>query len=149
MTLANKLKVPGLVTLAALAIPMSMAYLAIHASQSLASNQNDTHQNPAIQTIVIQDERPKIQLAILLDTSSSMDGLIDQTRQQIWQVVNTFSAATKDGVKPVLEVAVFEYGNDGLSSKNGFIRQVTGLTTELDQVSEALFSLKTNGGEEY
>jgi hypothetical protein len=92
---------------------------------------------------------PKIQLAILLDTSSSMDGLLDQTRNQLWQVVNEFARAKKDGVSPVLEVAVYEYGNDGLAAENGYIRQVSGLTRELDKVSEALFTLTTNGGSEY
>jgi hypothetical protein len=92
---------------------------------------------------------PKIQLAILLDTSSSMDGLIDQTRNQLWQVVNEFAKAKKKGVSPVLEVAVYEYGNDGLSAQNGHIRLVTGLTRELDKVSEALFALTTNGGNEF
>jgi len=94
-------------------------------------------------------DKPKIQLAILLDTSSSMSGLIDQARNQLWQIVNEFSKAEKEGVKPVLEVAVYEYGNNRLSSRNGYIRQVTGLTRELDEVSEALFSLTTNGGSEY
>ena len=28
---------------------------------------------------------PRIRVAILLDTSGSMDGLIDQTRNQLWQ----------------------------------------------------------------
>ena len=93
--------------------------------------------------------KPKIQLAILLDTSSSMNGLIDQARNQLWQIVNEFSKAEKDGERPTLEVAVYEYGNNRLSSHSGFIRQVTGLTSELDEVSEALFSLKTSGGNEY
>ncbi|NNE56475.1 MAG: hypothetical protein HKN36_00045, partial [Hellea sp.] len=31
----------------------------------------------------------------------------------------------------------------------GYIRQVTSLTTDLDNVSEQLFALKTNGGQEY
>ncbi|OZG72806.1 hypothetical protein BTA51_14670 [Hahella sp. CCB-MM4] len=92
---------------------------------------------------------PKIQVAILLDTSNSMDGLIDQTRNQLWEMVDEFSKAKQNGITPILEVAVFEYGNDGLASQNGFIRQVTGLTQELDRVSEALFSLTTNGGSEY
>lgn len=92
---------------------------------------------------------PRIQLAILLDTSSSMDGLIDQTRNQLWQVVNEFAKAKKKGVTPVLEVAVYEYGNDGLPAQSGHIRQVTGLTRELDKVSEALFALTTNGGNEF
>jgi len=97
----------------------------------------------------LHQQRPKIQLAILLDTSGSMNGLIDQARNQLWQVVNEFSESTQNGVKPLLEVAVYEYGNSGLSSETGYTRQVTGLTSELDQVSEALFSLTTNGGDEY
>ncbi len=94
-------------------------------------------------------QRPRIQVAILLDTSSSMDGLIDQTRNQLWQIVNEFSAARKDGVTPILEIALFEYGNDGLSVDTGYIRRLSGFTTELDAVSEGLFSLTTNGGSEY
>jgi hypothetical protein len=92
---------------------------------------------------------PKIQLAILLDTSNSMDGLIDQARNQLWQAVNEFSRLKRNGLTPSLEVAVYEYGNDGLSEQTGYIRQVTSLTRELDQVSEALFALTTNGGSEY
>jgi hypothetical protein len=92
---------------------------------------------------------PRIQVAILLDTSNSMDGLIDQARNQLWQVVDAFSSARRGGVTPRLEVAVLEYGNAGLSEQSGFVRQVAGLTTDLDRVSEALFGLATNGGDEY
>jgi len=92
---------------------------------------------------------PRIQVAILLDTSSSMDGLIDQARNQLWQVVDTFGKARQGNLAPTLEVAVLEYGNSGLSAQSGFVRQVAGLTTDLDRVSEALFALTTNGGDEY
>ncbi|HEX5766243.1 MAG TPA: vWA domain-containing protein [Woeseiaceae bacterium] len=97
----------------------------------------------------IANQPPRIQLAILLDTSNSMDGLIDQARQQLWQVVNEFSKAKRNGVTPVFEVAVYEYGNTGIDARLGHVRQVVGLTRELDRVSEALFSLTTNGGDEY
>ncbi len=93
--------------------------------------------------------QPKIQIAILLDTSSSMDGLINQTREQLWKIVNTFATAKRDGKKAKIELALYEYGNDGLSSESNYIRQVSPLTTNLDKVSEQLFQLKTNGGEEY
>jgi hypothetical protein len=92
--------------------------------------------------------QPKIQIAILLDTSGSMDGLINQTREQLWRIVNTFAVAKRDGQRAKLELALYEYGNDGLPAKNHFVRRVVPLTTDLDQVSEALFKLKTNGGEE-
>ncbi len=92
---------------------------------------------------------PRIQMAILLDTSNSMDGLIDQARNQLWQVVGAFARASRDGVAPTLEVAVIEYGNAGLPAQRGHVRQVVGLTSDLDRVSEALFGLSTNGGDEY
>ena len=108
-----------------------------------------TNKTAGAKVNVILNEKPKIQLAILLDTSSSMNGLIDQTRNQLWQVVNEFAKAEQNGIKPSLEVAIYEYGNSRLSSNTGFIRQVSALTGELDEVSEALFSLTTNGGSEY
>ena len=93
--------------------------------------------------------QPKVQLALLLDTSSSMEGLIDQTKTQLWKVVNTFIESKKDGQVPFVEVALYEYGNRGLKPSQNFIRQVQPLTRDLDQVSADLFALQTNGGDEY
>lgn len=91
-----------------------------------------------------------IQLAILLDTSNSMDGLIDQAKSQLWKIVNELAAAKcADGKKPSIKIALYEYGNDNLSSHEGYIRQVSGLTDDLDLISEKLFSLSTNGGNEF
>jgi hypothetical protein len=92
-------------------------------------------------------KQDKVQIALLLDTSSSMDGLIDQARSQLWKVVNTFVDARRDGVAPFVEVALYEYGNNDLSVDNNYIRQVQPLTRDLDEFSKKLFSLKTNGGE--
>jgi hypothetical protein len=64
-------------------------------------------------------------------------------------MVDEFTHVKKEGVPAILEVAVYEYGNRALSANNGYVRKVTGLTTDLDRVSEALFSLVTNGGQEY
>jgi hypothetical protein len=99
--------------------------------------------------VQVQQTAPKIQLAILLDTSNSMDGLINQTREQLWKIVNTFTTAQRDGKRPVLELALYEYGNDGLPAAEHYVRRVVPLTTELDRVSEALFGLRTNGGSEF
>jgi hypothetical protein len=96
-----------------------------------------------------QDRKPVIQMAILLDTSNSMDGLINQARTQLWKIVNEFIEAQKHGQKPDLQVALYEYGNSRLSKESGYIRQVLPLTTDLDKVSQELFALTTNGGDEY
>jgi hypothetical protein len=92
---------------------------------------------------------PSVQIALLLDTSNSMDGLIDQAKSQLWSVVNEFIRARRDGRPPVVEVALYEYGNDNLPASEGFVRQVLPLTDDLDTVSEKLFALTTRGGQEY
>ena len=92
---------------------------------------------------------PRIELAILLDTSNSMDGLIGQAKTQLWKIVNEFATLKRDGQRPELHVALFEYGNDGLPADEGHIRLVLPLTDNLDRVSEELFKLSTNGGSEY
>jgi len=94
-------------------------------------------------------EPPRIQVAILLDTSNSMDGLIEQAKTELWRIVNEFIPVKKGGQRPSLEVALYEYGNDGLPSETGHIRLVLPLTNDLDAVSEKLFALRTNGGQEY
>lgn len=50
---------------------------------------------------------------------------------------------------PELEIALYEYGNDGLNMSDGYIRMVAPLATDLDLISEELFKLTTNGGSEY
>lgn len=91
----------------------------------------------------------KIQIALLLDTSSSMDGLIDQAKSKLWKIVNELSQSQYFKEIPKLEIALFEYGNDNLSKSSGFIRLVSDLTTDLDKISEDLFALTTYGGDEF
>lgn len=90
-----------------------------------------------------------VRIALLLDTSNSMDGLINQAKSHLWSVVNTFAAARHQGKSPGLRVALLEYGNNGLPSHQGYIRCVQPFTEDLDKISEALFSLTTNGGSEH
>lgn len=93
--------------------------------------------------------KPLIQISILLDTSNSMDGLINQAKSQLWKIVNELVSSERDGNNPVVQVALYEYGNDNLSAGEGYIRQVLPFTTDLDNVSEKLFALTTRGGQEY
>ncbi len=91
-----------------------------------------------------------VKIALLLDTSNSMDGLINQAKAQLWDIVNEFThAKCGNDSRPDLQIALYEYGNDDLSSREGYIRQVINFSGDLDEISEKLFSLTTNGGEEY
>jgi hypothetical protein len=110
---------------------------------------NDTHEVtlPIITTTPVRV--PMVDIAILLDTSGSMSGLINQARAQLWKLVNEFQSAKQNGLQPNLRVALYEYGKSTLSKQSGFLRQITPLTSDLDLVSEELFALSTNGGDEY
>ena len=91
----------------------------------------------------------KIKIALLLDTSNSMDGLINQAKSQLWNIVNELALAKCEGEKPTVKIALYEYGNDRLTASEGYIRMVTPLTNDLDQISQDLFRLTTNGGSEF
>ena len=105
---------------------------------------------PAAAHPVDPDPRfPLIQIALLLDTSNSMDGLIGQAKSQLWRIVNDLAGSRCRHRSPRIEVALYEYGNSGLSAGENYIRQVVPFTNDLDLVSERLFGLTTNGGEEY
>jgi hypothetical protein len=90
-----------------------------------------------------------IKIALLLDTSNSMDGLIEQAKSQLWRIVLQLSTAKKDGVNANLKIALYEYGNDALNQQTNWVRQITPFTTDLDEISKQLFELRTFGGSEY
>ncbi len=104
-------------------------------------------------TNIQQEAKPqnthKIQVALLLDTSGSMDGLLEQAKSQLWKIVNELATSSKGEETPAIELALYEYGKDPIGAKNGYIKQILPLTTDLDLVSEKLFELTTDGGDEF
>ncbi len=91
-------------------------------------------------------EPASVDLAICLDTSGSMSGLIDAARQKLWEIVNDLALATPT---PHLRVALLTYGNDGLNAENGWVNVEAPFTEDLDSISQKLFALTTNGGTEF
>ena len=117
-----------------------LCFLAFHSNGTVKASESDTE--PA--------EPQSIMLALLLDTSNSMDGLIEQAKSQLWKIVNELAMAKcETGGKHRIMISLYEYGNDRLPSSEGYIRQVSPLTDDLDLISEKLFSLTTNGGNEF
>ena len=90
-----------------------------------------------------------IQLALLLDTSNSMDGLIDQAKSQLWKIVNELATTRKNNQPVDLHVALYEYGKDAIPFQEGHLRNIVPFTQDLDKISEELFKLQTNGGNEF
>lgn len=98
----------------------------------------------------VAKEPAKIQVAILLDVSGSMEGLIKQAKEQLWNMVTTLGKAQcTDKSTPQVELALYEYGRTTNDAAKGYVKQLSPFTTDLDEVSKILFGLRTDGGAEF
>jgi Mg-chelatase subunit ChlD len=124
-----------------------VAGLILYSSAAFARGHGPAEpQQPQQQQQQQQQQTKRVDLVIALDTSSSMDGLIDSARAKLWDVVNLLSHASP---QPILRVGLISYGNSGYDAGAGWVRKDVELTTNLDGVYEKLFALRTNGGDEY
>ena len=137
-------------------LPLFLLAMALVKNPNLSENNQSLRQSATIKdafALPIASEPAaaagKIQVALLLDVSNSMDGLIDQAKAQLWNMVNLMGAGVCNGKPVSFEVALYEYGRPANGENNGFIRQLHPFTTKLDEISSTLFSLQTNGGSEY
>ena len=87
-----------------------------------------------------------IDLALCLDISGSMNGLIDAARQNLWAVVDELARLQPT---PQLRVALLTYGCSVHEASTGWVKIDVPFTHDLDLISERLFLLTTNGGDEY
>jgi hypothetical protein len=99
----------------------------------------------ALVTGVFAEDQP-VDLVICLDTSNSMDGLIDSAKQKLWDIVNELGRAKP---KPHLRVGLYAYGTPGFGAETGYVKKLTDLTDDLDAVYGHLTGLRTDGGTEF
>src|SRR3954462_11588891 len=111
---------------------MSMMYSKTPAVTNNPSPDKPTPQPPAPQ------RQKKVQVAVLLDVSNSMDGLIEQAKAQLWNMVSVLGKAKCEGQAPQIEVALYEYGSPRNDIKQGYVRQISPFTTDLDELSTRL-----------
>lgn len=92
-------------------------------------------------------ERRPIDLVICLDTSGSMEALIDSARARLWDIVTSLSRARPT---PVLRVGLLTYGSPSRStSSQGWVVRQIDLTSDLDGVYAKMMSFATDGGDEF
>jgi hypothetical protein len=87
-----------------------------------------------------------IDVAIALDTSGSMELLLETTRLKMWEMVNELT-----GLDPVpkLRVALLTFGNRANNRATGWVNVEVPFTEDLDLLGERLFELTSDGGKEY
>lgn len=129
---ATGARLHGLVLVAALLLLAGPAFSTVPAQEASPVEQLDPDQ-------------PVIELAICLDTSGSMQAVIDAARIHLWGIVDDLARLEPT---PRLRVALLTYGNIHNSRESGWIAINSPLTEDLDAVSRALFKLQTGGAEE-
>src|SRR5688572_10494033 len=72
-----------------------------------------------------------VDVVLCLDTSGSMDGLLDSAKRKLWAVVNDLA---KMEPTPALRVGLYSYGNNTYDARRGWVRPEVPLTTDLDEV---------------
>jgi hypothetical protein len=77
-----------------------------------------------------------------------MDGLLNQAKSRLWEIVNESGSLRYNGEIPTLEIAMYDYGNTSIQN-NRFVRKQLDFSSDLDLVSQKLFGLNTSGGDEY
>lgn len=100
---------------------------------------------PTMQHTLVDSD---IQMALILDTSSSMDGLIRQAREQILEIVADLQQS-ETGEPKTIALALYRYGTDRVSSQDGYTQCLVPLTTDYQSVVAALDQLQAGGQKEF
>jgi hypothetical protein len=84
-------------------------------------------------------ERPRVEVAFVLDTTGSMGGLIEGAKRRIWTIARRIGEGRP---RPDLRVALVAYRDLG----DSYVTRVFDLTDDLDDVYGQLMSLQAEGG---
>lgn len=86
----------------------------------------------------VEKSKP-VDVVLCVDTSSSMDGLIESAKRKLWAIVNDLARMEPT---PSLRVGLYSYGNNTYDAAKGWVRRETELTTDLDEVHKRITLLK-------
>lgn len=141
--------------IALVAITLTASYLSIAHAWNLFSPHTpttlvDTTSPPATTpSTPVKTSSSAVQVALLLDVSGSMSGLIEQAKSQLWKIMNELAILEKPDGEPDLEMALYVYGSNNNSNEKNEILKLLDFTTDMDLFSQKLFELGTSGSDEF
>lgn len=93
----------------------------------------------SIQTTTTVDEKPKVDVVFVLDTTGSMGGLIQTAKEKIWSIATTMASAQQT---PEIRIGLVAYRDRG----DAYVTKVVDLSNDLDSVYATLMDFEANGG---
>ncbi|GAA3917039.1 vWA domain-containing protein [Litoribacillus peritrichatus] len=96
--------------------------------------------NPVIDApATLTNERPKIEVVFVLDTTGSMSGLIDAAKEKIWSIASSMASAQP---APEIKMGLVAYRDRG----DAYVTQVIDLSSDLDTMFATLMDFSADGG---
>ncbi|NUN52003.1 MAG: VWA domain-containing protein, partial [Planctomycetaceae bacterium] len=86
-----------------------------------------------------KEERPRIEVAFVLDTTGSMGGLIETAKRKVWSIANDLLRAKPT---PDLRLGLVAYRDRG----DEYVTRITPLDADLDRVYADLTAFRADGG---
>ncbi|MEW8587194.1 MAG: vWA domain-containing protein, partial [Candidatus Thiodiazotropha sp.] len=84
-------------------------------------------------------EPPKIEVVFVLDTTGSMSGLIQASKEKIWSIASTMAQARP---APEIRMGLVAYRDRG----DAYVTRVVDLSEDLDSVYATLMDFRAAGG---
>ncbi len=91
---------------------------------------------------VKKDERPRVEVVFVLDTTGSMTGLINAAKQKIWSISNQISSGTPS---PLVKIGLVAYRD----RKDAYVTKVIDLNDDLDAIHGHLMGFHAAGGGDF
>ena len=89
-----------------------------------------------------------VQVALILDTSSSMDGLLHQARSQISDMIADLRK-DREGRDKSVAVSIYHYGNSSASEASGYVEELAPFTLDVEKVQQGLDRVRVGGEREF
>jgi hypothetical protein len=129
--------IPKLATLFALAL--LTAWVAVAARPELPTGTIGGSVDKIPAHISTPLDRPRIEVAFVLDTTGSMSGLIEGAKQKIWSIANQMASGQP---APEIRIGLIGYRDRG----DAYVTRVFELTDDLDEIYGQLRQFRAEGG---
>lgn len=87
----------------------------------------------------LSNERPRVEVAFVLDTTGSMGGLIQAAKEKIWSIASTMAAAQPT---PEIRIGLVAYRDRG----DAYVTRLLDLSDDLDSMYATLMDFQASGG---
>ncbi len=84
-------------------------------------------------------QQRQVDVVVCMDLSGSTNGLVENFRDKMWDVINQWQMFTP---KPVVRIGIIGFSRYSFSDGSGYVKVISDLTDDYDKLSGELFKIK-------